>query len=226
MKAIVFSAFLVAEISAFLIPGINIDLPDQHFINNLITKSINTEKQSIKDTGLDPLYINETHIALGLPVAVLFSAQAYAKEILCTGLSDIVTHNVSYNLRTSIFSFGIELPRIDLSVGAASLEAILFSNTFDVKASGKVEIERIRIAGKVHVDIAIFSGITIRQIKIAFTLGNIIPNIKLVAQGKDYSAKINYFIGTNVTSAIKAHKTEINKLLEIVMKNVMNERLP
>ncbi|KAJ8733754.1 hypothetical protein PYW07_014305 [Mythimna separata] len=205
---------------------ISFDLPDERFISNLIAKSINAERQSIKNIGLDPLYINNTRIAMGLPVPALFSCEASVKDFLCTGLSNMVTHNVSYNLRTSSFIFDVEVPRIDFSVGAASLEAILFSNTLDIKASGKVQIQNVRIAGKVSVNIAVFSGISIRLIKIKFNLGNITSDIKLVVQGKDYSAKVNYFIGTTVTNTVQAHKAEISKLLEIALKNLINERLP
>uniref|UniRef100_A0A2A4JEE6 Lipid-binding serum glycoprotein N-terminal domain-containing protein n=1 Tax=Heliothis virescens TaxID=7102 RepID=A0A2A4JEE6_HELVI len=228
MRTLIFFGFLVADISAIWIPGNianTIDTTDERSINNSIEQAIEGVSLTIREAGLDPLYIDERRISKALPVPVIFNSEAFVEEVLITGLSNIAVHKINFSLLTSRLYFDIELPYIVTSVGAASIKTTLFGNTLDVKASGKVEIKNVRVAGQVSVRIGILSGITIRRVRVKFSLGGIHSNVKLVIQGKNYSCKVNRFIGSGIPNTIKAFNPEINELLEIILMDILTEKL-
>ncbi|XP_063891045.1 uncharacterized protein LOC126054950 [Helicoverpa armigera] len=228
MNTLIFFGFLVADVSALLIPEniVNtIDTTDERSISNSLEQAIEEVSLAIKDAGLDPFYIDERRISKALPVPVIFNGEAFVQEVLITGLSDIVVHKISFSLLTSRIYFDIEVPYVVASVGAASIETTVFGTKLDVKASGKVQIKNVRIAGQVRFSLGIFSGITVRRVRVNFSLGGIHSNVKLVIQGKNYSCKVNRYIESTIPNTIKAFNAEINELLEIILMDILTEHL-
>ncbi|XP_026726464.1 uncharacterized protein LOC113492932 [Trichoplusia ni] len=225
MKTITALVFLIAV--AVGLPQVEkiIDFRDERSVSSNIVDAIEDVCQTIKDAGLDPLYIEKQEVAYELPVPVIFNGAGLVEEVISNGLSDVDVKRMSYSIVTNRLNFDIEIPKIVFGAGAASAKATFFSNRFSLEASGKMEIQRIRVSGHVRVSIGIISGITIRNVKIDFTLGGIDSDVKLALQGKDYSDAVNKFFGTTVPSTLKDHSDEINELLEILMKDLISEFL-
>ncbi|KAJ8735061.1 hypothetical protein PYW08_014311 [Mythimna loreyi] len=228
MKFVLALVFLAVGISATFIPErrLSIGLSDERLITGQIEKAIEDASQAIKDAGLDPMHIQKESSSYALPVPVLFNYEALVEDILSTGLSNIKTHRVNYSVITSRLTLDIELPLIHFSVANAKANGVLFSNDLDFAASGKIDIVSIRVEVVVRVNVGVISGISIRSINVDFKLGDINSDVNLVVMGKDYSDDVNDFVGKFVPDTIKAHNKEINELLEIVLKDVIEANLP
>ncbi|KAJ8733755.1 hypothetical protein PYW07_014306 [Mythimna separata] len=228
MKSIFALAFLAVGISGTFIPErrLPIGFSDERIITNQIEKAIEDAAQAIKDAGLDPFHIKKETSSYALPVPVLFNYEAFLEDLLSTGLSNIKTHRVNYSVITSRLTLDIELPLIHFSTGAAKASGVVFSNDLEVSASGKIDIVSIRVEVVVRVSIGVISGISIRSIDVNFRLGDINSDVNLTVRGRDYSDVVNDFVGNFVPDTIKAHNKEINELLEIVLKDVIEANLP
>ncbi|CAH0600216.1 unnamed protein product [Chrysodeixis includens] len=202
-----------------------IDFRDERSVSSNIVDAIEDVCQTIKDVGLDPLYIEKQEVKYELPVPVIFNGAGLLEDVNSNGLSDVDVKKMSYSLVTNRLNFDIEIPKIVFGVGAASAKATFFSNRFNLESSGKIEIQRIRVVGHVRVSIGIISGITVRNVKITFTLGGIDSDVRLALQGQDYSDAVNKFFGITIPKTLKDHSDEINELLEILMKDLINEFL-
>ncbi|KAJ8735060.1 hypothetical protein PYW08_014310 [Mythimna loreyi] len=227
MKLIFALAFLAVGINATFIPErrLPIDLSDERLISGQIEKAIEDASQAIKDAGLDPLHIKKESRSYALPVPVIFNYEALVEDFLSTGLSDIKIHKVDYGVILSRLTVDIELPLIHFSAATAKANGVVFSNDLSVEASGKVDIVSVRVEVVVRVSIGVISGISIRSIDVNFRLGDINSDISLAVRGRDYSDTVNDFVGKFVPDTIKAHNKEINELLEIVLKDVIEANL-
>ncbi|CAH0600214.1 unnamed protein product [Chrysodeixis includens] len=228
MKTFIAFACLIAGITAvprYGIAGIPDTYNDERIVTGQIVSAIEDLSQSIKDAGLDPLYIKREDSQYALPVPVIFNYAAFIEEVLSTGLSNIKVNRMSYNVLLSRLNFDIELPRIDFAAGNAVGRAIVFSNEVNGQISGQVVIDRIRVEGNVRVNIGIISGISIRSIDIDFSLRGIQSDLRVVIQGKNYSDEINQLLGATIPDTLKAHSADINKLLEIVLLDLINDNL-
>ncbi|XP_026726463.1 uncharacterized protein LOC113492930 isoform X2 [Trichoplusia ni] len=225
MKSFIAFACLIASISAVPRYGVAVDYNDERIVTGQIISAIDDLSQSIKDAGLDPLYIKREDSSYALPVPVIFNYAAFVEEILSTGLSNIKVNRINYGVLTSRLTFDIEIPRVEFAVGASAAKATIFSNDIEGLVSGTVVIDRIRVTGNVRVSIGIISGISIRSVDIDFSLRGIESNVRLVIQGNNYSEQINEFLGATIPDTLKSHSKEINKLLEIVVLEVLNDNL-
>ncbi|XP_026726465.1 uncharacterized protein LOC113492933 [Trichoplusia ni] len=197
---------------------------NERFITGPISNGINELSQSIKDAGLDPLYIKREDSRFTLPVAAIFNYAAFIEEVLSTGLSNIKVNNLYFSYITSRLYFDFELPRVELSLGAAAARAIVFSKELEAQVSGKLVIERVRLVGKGRVTVGIISGTTVHDGDVEFTLGGVQSDIRLAIQGRDFSREINEFFSSTIPEVLESHSEEINELLEIVLlEHVRNQ---
>ncbi|CAH0600215.1 unnamed protein product [Chrysodeixis includens] len=226
MKTFIAFACLIASISAVPHDGaVAKDGNNERIVTGPIVDAIDELSQSIKDAGLDPFYIKREDKWFTLPVASIFNYAAFVEEILSTGLSDIKVNNLYFSFITSRLYFDFELPRVELAVGIAAGRAIVFSNEFEGKVSGKVVVDKVRIAGTGRVTVGIISGITVHSGDVDFTLGGIQSDFEVIIQGRDYSQEVNTFLSSTIPATIEAHTEEINELLEIVLLEHVRDQL-
>ncbi|XP_075978368.1 uncharacterized protein LOC142978028 [Anticarsia gemmatalis] len=226
MKYFIAFALLIAGISASVVPQTEeTSVSSERIVTGQIIAAINDLSQSIADAGLDPLNIKREAVSYALPVPVIFNAAAFVEEILCFGLSDIRINRMSYNALTFRLYFDLELPRIHLSAGTAFGQATLFDNKFEAEVSGGFDINRIRVIGTVHVRVLPISGISIRSISINFTVGSVYSYLKVSLLGQDISDPINTLLADTIPDTLKAFKSDIDKLLELVLFDIIDANL-
>ncbi|KAJ8733756.1 hypothetical protein PYW07_014307 [Mythimna separata] len=219
-------AFLIVSISALRqFDPSEIDFNNERSVNLFIKIAIQEVSEYIKAAGWDPLYIERKERNYTLPVHVIFNSAYCIEELLSNGMSNIVVNKASYNIITSRLSFDIELPLIDGSVGAGSLETTVFGRTFKMNSSGKVAVQSMRFVGNIRINVNFSTGITVRSTKVNFTMGGIESDVKLVIQDEDYSNHMNEFFNSTVPATFKEYSNEIDELLAIMLKDYINEYL-
>ncbi|KAJ8735059.1 hypothetical protein PYW08_014309 [Mythimna loreyi] len=219
-------AFLIVSVSALRqFDPSEIDFNNERSVSSYIKNTMQDVSESIKAVGWDPLYIQRKERNYTLPVPVIFNSGYFIEEFLSNGLSNIVVNSASYSIISSRLSFDIEMPLIDASVGAGSMETTVFGRTFKMNSSGKVAVQRMRFVGQVRINFNFTTGITIKSTKVNFTMGGIESDVKLVVQDEDYSDKMNEFFNITVPETFKEYRNEIDELLGIMLKDCMNEYL-
>ncbi|KOB77135.1 hypothetical protein OBRU01_04590 [Operophtera brumata] len=227
MQTLIALSLLIVGITSLpqrqIIAGIN--LHNERLVTGSIVEAIEDASQAIKDAGLDPLYVEKEATEYALPVPVLFNLSGDLEEFLFTGLSNIVVHNINYSIITNRLTFDIRLPLIELSLGKAVKDVTVFGSRVESYASGRLAVVGIRLTGNVRVSIGIITGISIRSIDLDFSLGGIESELKIMTHGKDFSEPINRFLGEIIPGVLTEYSKEINELLEIVAKDVIEANL-
>ncbi|CAH0698757.1 unnamed protein product [Spodoptera exigua] len=188
-----------------------VDLNDERAMGGYIKNVIADFSQSIKEAGFDPLYIERQEYIYQLPVPVIFKSVFLMEQLSSNGVSNIVVNSVNYSLLTSRLSFDIELPLIDMGVGAGSVETTVFGRNFTMNSSGKVAVQRMRFVGQIRFVVNIIPKISIsaRSSDIDFTMDGIESDVKLVVQNEDYSDKMNEFLSMTVPATFKEYSVSI-----------------
>ncbi|KAJ8733758.1 hypothetical protein PYW07_014309 [Mythimna separata] len=234
MKTILVFTVLVAGICASIVPEPSFEPEalasrDSRFITgpieNQVIEAIEGISQDIRDIGLDPLHIKKETYVYELPVPVIFNAVAFLEEVLSTGLSDIVVNDMNYSLLWSRLTFELEIPHIHLSARAADGVVTLFGEKLTASVDGRCDIRGIFVKGEVRVNVGIISGISIRDVDIDLNVGQIISSIRLLILGNNYSQEITNFINQTVPATLAEFKSEIDELIGIVLKDIINENL-
>lgn len=232
MKVVIAFSLLIATIAGLpqqsttaqlIIEGLNQN--NERIVTGNIIKAIEEAKESIVNAGLDPFHREGTDIDYALPVPVLFNIQAVVEEILFTGLSNIVVHNMNYSVLTSRLTFDIRLPLLEFTLGKVANQVTVFGSSTENYASGRVAIVGIRLAGNLRVNIGIISGISLRSLTVDFTLGGIESDLKIISLGQDWSDFINDFLGITIPAKLIEYSKEVNEVLEIVGKQVIEANL-
>ncbi|KAG6458375.1 hypothetical protein O3G_MSEX010828 [Manduca sexta] len=211
MKFFAVFALLVASVCAGSVPEpvqaeSEIALKQQRIVVNIISSLIEDLILSIQDAGLDPMHIEQEKYEWALPVPAILNANAIVENVRSNGLSNIVINRLSFATLTTRLNFDIELPRVEFSVGGASAQVSTFGAKVEGRAHGRLAISRIRIVGEVRVSLGIISGISIRNLRLDFTLGGIESDLNVVIQGHDISEPLNDFIGVRIPRALHSHR--------------------
>ncbi|XP_026726461.1 uncharacterized protein LOC113492929 [Trichoplusia ni] len=226
MKSFIAFALLIVGISANAVPTSNVVTTDgRNFVSDAIIEAIEDVQQSIIDAGLDPLIVKKEVFTYALPVPTILSAAALVEEVYGFGLSNIVINHINYALLASRLDFDIELPLIHLSADKVIAEANLFNINAEGSLDGRIDLQSLRVKGVVNVNIGIISGISISNVDIDLTLGSIDTNIRLVIQGNNYSEQINKFISETIPEVLDEFKDDIDELLGIVIRDIVNDNL-
>lgn len=227
MKIFIALSVLIVGITTLpqkkIIDGINLE--NERLVTGSIVQAIKDASDAIQDAGLDPLYIEKEATEYALPVPVLFSIFGDLEEFLFTGLSNIVVHDINYSIITNRLTFDIRLPLIEFSLGKATKDVTVFGNRIESYASGRLAVVGTRLTGNIRISIGIITGVSIRSINLDFSLSSIESDLKILTHGKDFSKPINRFLGDTIPDILKEYSKEINELLEIVAKDVIEANL-
>ncbi|XP_047986748.1 uncharacterized protein LOC125226712 [Leguminivora glycinivorella] len=223
-------AFLLAGISA--VPsdkGLGLEpvirSGNERLVTGNIVSAIEDFAQSIRDAGLDPLYIVRESRDYALPVPSIFNLKSSLLNFHFRGLSNIVINRMNYALVTSRLTFNIELPEIDTWIGMAEWDVKLFDRRIHGSISGGLTVKNIVISGDVRVNVGIISGISIRSMDIQLSLGGIASHLNVVLQGNNVSRNINNYLGNTIPGTLKAYERDINQLITIIAREVVEQNL-
>lgn len=214
---------LPETLESALIDGIN--RHDERLITGPIVQAIEDFSQSIKDAGLDPYVIERESFKSDFPVPNLYSIEAIIEDLLVKGLSNIVVHNINYNIFFNRLTFDIRFPGIFISIGKASKDITILGSNSKSSLSGSIAIHTIRFRGNIRISLGIISGITIRSIEINFDVGDISSEVKVVLNGKDVSRLCNVFIGKVIPEKLKEVSKDIDELLTIIVKQLIEANI-
>ncbi|XP_061709725.1 uncharacterized protein LOC133519689 [Cydia pomonella] len=193
-------------------------------VTGSIVDAIENLAQSLRDAGLDPLAIDQ-EIDYALPVPSILNAKAALNGFLFSGLSNIVINRMNYAVLTSRLTFNIELPEISTSVGLAQWDVNFFDRNLNGVVSGRVAVNNVVVTGDIRVNIGIITGISIRSMEVTFSLGGIQSNLNVLLQGVNLSRQINNYLGETIPGTLKAYESDINQLITIVAREVVEQNL-
>ncbi|CAH2069012.1 unnamed protein product, partial [Iphiclides podalirius] len=192
MKTIAVALILMfAGVNAVPYEVQNVDLEDKTNSNDIIG-IVDSITQLIKDNGLDPYVVEWAEGAYNLPVNGIFSAEAYIKNFVLSGLSNWNVNDIGFN--KNILSVDIELPLLEASVG-------------------------LRVAGQLNLGL---SGQLTDRLVLQCSLGDIESELYFNLFGNDLSDSVNDFVGNRVPSALIEFEEQLNRLFVNIITSILN----
>ncbi|KAL0849813.1 hypothetical protein ABMA28_011754 [Loxostege sticticalis] len=199
---------------------------NERFVDGIIVGRIEDLSNNIRERGLDPLQVEEnTYELYRLPVTDLFLVDAAVVDVLVEGLSNIVINRINFSILRQRLQLDISLPLITANAGSTNARVKLFDSEFHGQLSGSARVEEIRILVDARISIGIISGVSINNLDINFSVKKIKSDVNIVLLDHDLSETINKFLNETLPNNLEKYRDDINMLLGVVIKDVIERRI-
>ncbi|CAG5026902.1 unnamed protein product [Parnassius apollo] len=188
----------------------------EKIIDGIVINIIERIAEHIQGLGLDPLVIDKFDGEYTFPVDGIFSGSVSIENFESSGLSNIVVNEVSF--KHSTLSFDISLPSIDSFIGDVSVEVHILRRKLFGEGSGRLNIKDLRFAGQVTIG----SEKLIKDLNLAFSLGDIESDLHVNILGYDISNRLNEYLGKTLPSQLKKYEEKLNRVLANFILKVLD----
>ncbi|XP_026324188.1 uncharacterized protein LOC113233313 [Hyposmocoma kahamanoa] len=196
----------------------------QNVVTDSIAEALENVSNRIRDAGLDPWTFDRAGFAFELPVPVILSIDALIENIAFRGLSNIVINSINFAILSGRLTLDISLPELSVEIGNVALDAVALGADINVHINGRLSVIEPRVSGEVVLNfLGVIVGPIIRSIDLEFDLQRIQYNGRFNFFGTDISERVNTFVSVNIPNAIVAHQQEVNELVEIIARQIIED---
>ncbi|KAL0895372.1 hypothetical protein ABMA27_011505 [Loxostege sticticalis] len=181
-------------------------------VSKMLEGMVEMGRQYLTESGFDRWNLKKWNIQSNNEnFPELLGLNALLENLLITGASDFVVHQLSFNSQDSKVHFDLSIPQLALSVGKGEVNLNIFGANSTGRAKGKVIICEPRIVGEATISLSEDMNFAIQSVDVQFKLKAIKPKVNVKINDIDYSQIINTFLRKTIPEFIKKNEAQFNE---------------